>query len=257
MRSANLRCMKTSLALGCLVLVFCAQHGTTQVIFSDDFESYTTDASLTAVWSRVSGTAATILLATAPTNPLNQVIHQTTDAGRLRHVIAGVTPTDAAPLLLSFDFYDVNGGTTSGRQYVEIRNSISTTGLFDAGLFNTVNTGTFNQGAYQGRDIDNGNWIQLGIARSVGWHHFELLIEGATATLSIDGVVDPSFSDRAWNGGASYDWLHIGSALISNTDAYYDNISLAVVPEPAAYAAVFGALALGAGFIRRRMQKTS
>jgi hypothetical protein len=225
-----------------------------QIIFSDDFESYSSDSELTATWSRVSGTGTSILLAADPTNPSNQTIQQTTVAGRLRHVISGVNPTDAAPLLLSFDFYDSNGGTTSGRQYVEIRNSGVTGGLFDVGLINSVNTGTYAQGAYQARDIDNGNWVQLGVARSVGWHHFELLIEGFSATLSIDGIVDPSFSDRAWNGGASYDWLHIGSALTSNTDAYYDNISLAVVPEPSVYVAVFGALALGAAVIRRRVK---
>jgi PEP-CTERM motif len=231
-----------------------------QVIINDHFTTYTDDASLTASWARVTGTSTIISLAPDPDPGAThgQGINVTTAAGRLRSTFTGVTPTDLAPLVLSFSFYDSNGGTTSGRQYTELRNSASASGLFAAGLFNSVNTGVYAQARYQARNLDNGGWIQLDATRSVGWHTFEFDIRGTTVDLKVDGLVDAQFSNLSWGGGTSYDWFNLGSALTSNTGSGYDDVYLAVtpVPEPSTIAlGVLGGLGLMIGVRRNHNRK--
>src|SRR4051812_16407360 len=114
--------IKTTAVLSALAIAGAIQAVSTQaqVIVNDHFTSYTDDASLTASWPRVTGTSTTISLTPDPDPGAThgQGINQTTAAGRLRQTFTGVTPTDLAPLVFSFSFYDSNGGTTSGRQYV-------------------------------------------------------------------------------------------------------------------------------------------
>lgn len=205
--------------------------------FNENFNGYSTDGDLTAAWTRASGTTANIGLVADPdpSGTHGQSIFQTSasNVGQLTKSFAtGITPTDANPVIFSFDFYDVNGGTTTGRNYVELRNASGTGGLFDAGLINSVTTGIYNQSGYQARNIDSGAWIQLAATRSVGWHTFEFDIRATTVDLKIDGVIDANFNNLHWNGGAVYNLIKVGSALSSNTTADYDNISVVVVPEP-------------------------
>ena len=237
------------------------QTTTAQVLINDNFSSYANDAALTAVWPRVSGDVTSIYLQADPdpSGTRGQGIQQVNvgaNVGRLRQTFAATTPTDSAPLVFRFDFYDANGGSTSGRDYVELRNSASATGLFAGGLNNSVNTGTYAQGQYQARDLDSGGWVQLDTVRSVGWHTFEFTIKSTTVDLRIDGVLDPQFTGRAWSGGVAYDWYHIGSALTSNTSADYDNAYLAVVavPEPSSVA-LLALGALGCAWLVRRRAK--
>lgn len=225
-------------------------HG--QVIINDNFESYTTDASLTAVWPRVIGTSGDIFLIYDPTNS-NQCIYETTTAGRLRQVITGRTPTDSAPLSFSFDLYDLNGGTTSGRVYSEIRNSAAATGLFAAGIYNAVNIGTYDLTRFQARNLDGGGWIQLSTKRSAGWHNFRFVIWGSTADLYVDNVLDPAFTHLSWSGNISYDWVHVGSGLTSSVGALFDNVNLTVVPEPGFIG--FGMLGFAALLTSRKLRR--
>lgn len=225
--------------LGLIALAQPAPSQTT--VMSDNFNGYANDAALLGAWTRPTGTSADISLAADP-DPANlhgQCIFENTTAARLRYTLSSaVAPSAANSLVLAFDMYDVNGGTTSGRTYIELRNSLTTAGLFDAGIYNVTATGTYAQGAYQARDIDNGGWIQLSTARSVGWHHFELTIKPTTASLTIDGTAVPELTDRTWNGGTSYDWINLGSGISSLTGTYFDNISLTLtpVPEPSVFA---------------------
>ena len=248
--------VKTLLVIGVLTsmgLAQCALAQTT-VIFSDDFNSYANDAALTAVWPRVSGTSANIGLAPDPdiSGTHAQGIFQTSasNVGRLRHTLSsGVVPTDLAPIVFSFDLYDPNGGTTSGRDYVELRNSAGTGGLFDAGIYNNTSS------SYQARNLDGGGWIILATPRSTGWHTFEFDIRANTVDLRIDGAIDANFSNLSWSGGISYDWINLGSALSSNLTADYDNVYLAVVqvPEPSSAAlCLLGGFGLAARVIVRR-----
>ncbi len=230
------------------------QPAQSQTVFSDNFNSYANDASLLTVWTRVTGTATDIGLAPDPdpANLFGQGIYQSITAGRIRRVLpTAVSASDAAPLVFSFDLYDVNGGTTSGRVYGEIRNSAGAAGLFAAGIYPSANVGTYDQTRYQARDFDSGGWIQLASLRSLGWHHFEFTIKGNTVDLKVDGVLDPNFTARAWNGGALYDWINIGSALTGNAGANFDNVSLSQVPEPSAL--VLGILGAVAFLLRRRL----
>lgn len=233
-------------------------------IFSDDFSTYSTDAALLATWTRASGTSVNIGLAVDPdsSGTHGQNIFRTpggSNLGQLTKTLSsGLVPTDLNPIVFSFDLYDPNGGTTSGRDYAEIRFSGSTQGLFDAGIYNSVNTGTLAQGKYQARDIDNGLWIQLDTVRTVGWHNFEFTIRATTVDLKIDGTIDPQFNNRAWNGftGTSkFDLIKIGSALSSNLGtANYDNVfvGIAVVPEPSTATLMLLGLGFTGLLIRRR-----
>ncbi len=236
-----------------LALAGFAQPVQSQTVFSDNFNSYANDASLLTVWTRVTGTAADIGLAPDPdpANLFGQGIYESITAGRIRRVLpAGIAATDAAPLVFAFDLYDVNGGTNSGRAYGELRNSATASGLFAAGIYNAVNTGTYDVTRYQARDLDSGGWIQLAAARSIGWHHFEFTIRGTSVDLKVDGTLDPNFTGRTWGGGTLYDWINIGSGLSGNSGANFDNVSLSLVPEPSAI--VLGLLGAAGLRLRRR-----
>jgi hypothetical protein len=242
-----------ALALAGSLGIVLAQNASSQVIINDNFSSYTDDASLLATWARASGSSSTIFLSTDPGNAANPTIQQTTAAGRLRETITGVVPTDANPLVFSFDLYDPNGGSANGRVYSEVRNSAAATGLFAAGIYNSVNTGVLDITKFQARDVDSGGWIQLAAPRSVGWHNFRFEISGTTADLYVDHVLDPNFTDRPYTGNVTYDWVHLGSALTGNTAAQFDNVYVAVVPEPSTVALLLlGGLSLGLAVRARR-----
>ncbi len=223
--------------------VLCAPCALSQTILSDNFQGYADEASLLALWPRVSGTTASIFLAPDPLDPLNQSIQQTTAAGRLRHVIPATIPTAGSPLSFSFDFFDSNGGTANGRIYAEIRNSASATGLLAAGIYNSVNVGTLDITKYQARSLDGGGWIQLATPRSVGWHNFRFEISGNSSSLYVDNVLDPNFSNIPNTANVAYDWVNLGSALSGNTPGYFDNVNVALIPEPSALG--FGLLGVG------------
>ena len=229
--------------------VLCSSCAFSQTIFSDNFQGYTDEASLLATWSRVTGTSTTMFLAPDPLDPANQTIQQTTAAGRLRHVIPGIIPTDASPLSFSFDFFDSNGGTANGRIYGEFRNSAGASGLLAAGVYNSVNIGTLDITRYQARSVDGGGWIQLSTPRSVGWHNFRFEIFGTSVNLFVDNVLEPDFTGRANSANIAYDWAHLGSGLTGNTLGYFDNVNVSIIPEPSALA--LGLLGSGAFLVRK------
>lgn len=233
--------------------VLCGPCALSQVIFSDNFQTYTDDASLLSSWSRASGTASSIFLTSDPLNPANQSIQQTTAAGRLRHVIPGTVASDANPLSFSFDFFDSGDGTVNGRIYAEIRNSAAVNGLLAAGVYNSVNVGTLDITRYQARSLDGGGWIQLNAQRSIGWHNFRFEISGTSVDLFVDNVLDPAFTDRLNSANISYDWVHLGSALSGNTLGYFDNVNVSIIPEPSALA--LGLLGIGAFFARTQRRR--
>jgi len=234
--------------------VLCAPCTYSQTIFSDNFQSYTDDASLLTVWSRPSGTSTTMFLAPDPLDPANQSIEQTTAAGRLRYAFPGTIPTDASPLSFSFDFYDSNGGTANGRIYGEFRNSAVANGLLAAGVYNSVNVGTLDITRYQARSIDSGGWVQLSSPRSIGWHNFRFEISGTSVNLFVDNVLDPAFTGRLNSANIAYDWVNLGSALSGNTLGYFDNVNVSVIPEPSTLAlGLFGAGAFLVRNLRRRL----
>ena len=72
----------------------------------------------------------------------------------------------------------------------------------------------------------------------------------------VDGVLDPQFTGRALNSfDYEYDTINLGFGGGGNTPTQFDNIDLAVVPEPGTYALVFGALTFAGAAVRRRLVK--
>lgn len=216
-------------------------------VFYDNFDSYANDASLTSVWTRSLGTSANIFLAPDPINPANQTVEQNLTAGRLRHLISGgVVPTAAEPVIsFSFDFYDVGG---SGRQFAEFRNSTGLTGLMAAGIYNSVNVGTYDATKYSARNLDGGGWISLDTSRSVGWHNFRFEITPGHAELYVDDVLEPKFGAMSFTG-TSYDYLYIGSGLSSAAAVgFYDNVKVQILAVPEPSVAMLGLLGLGGMF---------
>jgi hypothetical protein len=258
MKALSLGIRTTLIAVVASILSVPSAFSTT--IFYDNFDGYPDDASLTAVWTRVSGTSSSIFLAPSPSDASDQTVTQTSAAGRLRLVIpGGIVPTATEPVInFSFDLYDTTGGTNSGRVYGEIRNSASASGLLAAGLYNVATIGIFDQSRYQARTIDGGGWIQLAALRTVGWHNFRFEIIGNRASLYVDNLLEPNFTNVA-AGSATYDWVHIGSGLTGLTSAFFDNLNVAItpIPEPEAYAMLLAGFGLLGFAARRRKQQAA
>ena len=224
-------------------------------VFSDDFQAYSNDAELQAVWTRTIGTPTSIYLSNNPNNPADNSVGEGVEGGRLTHTLDPI-PTAGNTISFSFDFFDFYGGSHSGRSYGEIRQSGSANGLLAAGIYNAIDTGTYAQNRYQARSLDDGGWIQLDAPRSQGWHNFKFEISGNQVNLFVDGVLDPQFTGRALNSfDYEYDTINLGFGGGGNTPTQFDNIDLAVVPEPGTYALVFGALTFAGAAVRRRLVK--
>lgn len=256
--------LTTLLSIGVIAsgaLTHCAFGTSTNLIFFDDFSSYTSDPGLLSVWQR-SGLASSILT-NAPDPAVGgtrgtHLVEPAAGHGQLTHLFTGVTPTDASPLVFKFDLYDNNSGTTTGNGFGEIRNSTSTTTTWlDAGLFTTASP-AYDKTKYQARNLDTGAWIQLATPRAVGWHTFEFSVRADTVDLRIDGVLDANFSNLGWNGGA-FNMVGMGSPLtpVNNTALRFDNVTVyQIVPEPSiTMLGALGGLTLAAMVIRRRSSK--
>lgn len=79
-------------------------------------------------------------------------------------------------------------------------------------------------------------------------HEVELVYQpGNEIDIKLDGVLVDTSTGQAWDADASFGALSIRS---QKATSYVDNLE--IVPEPAAYAALFGLLALGFVAYRRR-----
>lgn len=163
----------------------------------------------------------------------------------------------------SFWLYDTVGVGSNGRQYSEIRsyagdayNTGALEQLYAIGINNGVTMAgeTHSSSKYQGRVAfgTGTGWFTLtgGPNRSIGWHEFKIVLEGANASYYVDGILSRTVT-RGVLG--TIDSVILGSGLSStNQPAFYDDFKVEVVPEPATLAALgIGAAAL----IRRRRAK--
>ncbi len=224
-------------------------------IFSDNFESYANTAAMQAVW----GAAGLGTLDTAFGNPGQSMRHP---GGTDNIVTVPVQQASAStPLVYTADIYD--DGTSANKRL--------TAGLRFSGVANLIEMGMYNSPnhyavravlpgpswvAFAGMTDDAGNPINN--APVVGWHRYQVTLDGSNATFTIDlgstGIINgTAVLAAAWNP-AGVDQIRLGgpSNLSSaGGGGNFDNVSLVSIPEPASFM-LMGVAFVGLGLMRNR-----
>ncbi len=248
--------MKLKNFLASLALVSGALLSSAQatIIISDDFESYADTAAMQAVW----GASGVGTLDTAAGNPGQS--YRNNGGNQNQQTIAGLVPTAANPIVFSVDIFD-DGTSANKRMTAGLRNS-GTANLLEMGMFNApahyavraVLPGP-SWVAFSGMVDDLGN--PMANAPVVGWHTYKLILDGSNATFTLDLNGDGNINATqvipvAFNGGFPINTVRLGLGLSSaGGGANFDNVRLAVVPEPASMALI-GLAGIALGCIRTK-----
>jgi hypothetical protein len=265
--------MKKPLSIAILVATVAATPVLVQgqILLSENFDSYASQAAFEAVWTPIAGTAPTSGTLTTDqfVSPMNSIrIDGTTTTGQQRNrrsfTESGAITTPNL-IAFSYDFYDSSASAQPYRQYANLQDSTAPTGtgqLVSMGLNNTQTSANSGGNYYMARilgynvvttaDPDGGpaesvsgsgvyfklNDFGVGL-RSTGWHNLKVEISTDDA-LSTDFVfyVDGVLAEKVSNVGTaaafrSYDNVTLGSG-VSNAGnaAYYDNFLVEMAPVP-------------------------
>jgi len=162
-------------------------------------------------------------------NPGGAVILASPSANNLgkyyRNLGGDFNGTDAAPLVLSFDFWlDPAGapGWSGARHFVELRGysgdeygSGTLENLLAIGVYNS-SADTFSTTRYQGRVVNGAGWQTLdegsAPARAGGWHQLKIEVTSSLVKFYVDGILSETESRPNSYG---FDCVVIGSDLTS------------------------------------------
>ncbi|TVR45656.1 MAG: hypothetical protein EA425_17915 [Puniceicoccaceae bacterium] len=212
-------------------------------VLEDNFETYADQAALDAAWPRLTGAEPNIsdLQTSDPDATANRSV--LSEGGNRERVFGERIPTDEAPVIFSFRFYDPFVTVpvdpedpdsprfpTTGREYAEIR--LAGANVFAAGLHNSVNDGVFTAAKYQARALNGPGWIQLDADRSPGWQTFTIVLRATTFDVYVNGVLDPNATNRNWSN-QGVDRVRLGGGLSTQTPARFDDISVTIGTAPA------------------------
>jgi len=237
--------MKSLIAgLGCAAVLSMPVASQATVIFSDDFEGYMTTADMqspTGPWVGGLGT-----LDNAFGNPGQSMAHP----GGTDNIVTVATQQASAanPLVYTVDIYD--DGTAANKRLTAGLRSASVANLIEMGMYNSPNH-------YAVRAVLPGpSWVAfssitddggaaIANAPIVGWHRFQVVLDGTTATFTLDlgstGIVNATeVLAAAWHPNG-VDSIRLGgpSSLSSpGGGGNFDNVSLESIPEPASLALI-------------------
>jgi hypothetical protein len=140
----------------------------------------------------------------------------------------------------SFDFFDSNAGLAPYRQYANLQDSAAPSAggqLISMGLNNNLTSAAEGGNFYMARLLGhNANaYFKLNdnpaLLRSTGWHNLGVEISDVDYRFFVDGAlaetVPNTFTLR------SFDVVRLGSGLSATAEAFFDNVSVQAIPEPA------------------------
>ncbi len=265
----KLRHILGSFSLLAAGLITSAQATTIHV--NDNFDGYADQAAFQAAWPAIGSSVtnpSTLLTTTQSVSIPNSVRVAGTAVNNEYRNRRSFTDTNALVageiLVWSFDFYDSAPNANPARNYSNLQDTTAPGGtnqLVAMGLNNNQITTNSGGSFYMARilgyspaavDPDGGagetgtlgagaffklNDFGVG-ARTLGWHNLKVHIstDGANATdyaFYVDGIL----AEKVSNVGTvlrQYDNIVLGSGLSNaSTEAFFDNVKLRTVPEPA------------------------
>jgi hypothetical protein len=168
------------------------------VPFSDNFDSYASQASFENVWDSASNGANRMILTSAQdhTTGSGQSVLKPGDTLSYRSGIdlaSPEAPTNASPLVLECWLYDdFDGNATDGNDHARCGIAVySYTGGWTVGLQDYCYLGTYGSTTLANyvRQVRFGtNYTDTSIARTAGWHHLVIRVLSASADFWIDGA---------------------------------------------------------------------
>lgn len=257
--------MKTFMASTLLVLAL-PYLATATTIVSEDFESYTDTTDLGMTWSLGDGT-----LDTANGNPGQSLDHpgtggSFTGANTNSLSFPGVYPGPGQTLIFQADIFD-DANSNNERNSAGLR-AAAGANIIEMGHYNSpshyaIRTVLFGAGsdgswvAFPNIVDDSGNPIAAETAVQ-GWHTYTAAITDSQVTFTLDLNGDGNINSTlvanvTQNAGFLFDVIRLGGPSdlgSANGGVKFDNVSLKLVPEPAA--AVLALLGLVPMAVRRR-----
>lgn len=239
-----------------------------QVIVSEDFESYVDTADLGSTWSLADGT-----LDSANGNPGQSLDHpgtggSFTGANTNSLAFPSVYPAPGETLIFQADIYD-DGNSNNERNSAGLR-SAAGANIIEMGHYNSpshyaIRTVLFGAGsagawtAFPNIVDDLGDPIAAETS-VVGWHTYTAAITDSDVTFTLDlngdGNINSTLVANIFQNAAfEFDIIRLGGPSdlgSANGGVKFDNVSLALVPEPTSALLALASVA-GLGLTRRRV----